>query len=282
MPKDHSNQNLQNKSFKEEDLTYAHFTGSDLRGADFSGANLSNADFSNVRTGIPTANAVFIFLGALVISLLSGYIAMLAGKTIQGMLVSTDKNVRAAGISAIVINLLFIAYYYWKGGTTAIRKLLLPVTLLAALIGILAYLSGAGTGRGMMLIILAFVLVAIMFVVGTVARTAAGSLSSTILFVLVALGGGMFGKSIGGGIGTVVMALACALISKKALSGAAGFEGLRKIAFSITSRFGTSFRDSRLANTNFSGSKIRNSDFSNTDVSLANWGNVKRVNCIDK
>ena len=276
-----SNKNLQKASFKDEDLRNANFAGSDLRGADFSGANLSNADFTHVRTGIPTVNAVFIFLGALVVSLLSGYIAMLAGKTIQTMLASTDEKIRIAGIAAIVIILLFIAYYYWKGGTRAVKNLLVPVILLAGLIGILAYLTGAGTGMGMVYIILAFILVAVMFVVGTVARAAAGTLSSTLLFIVVALGGGMFGKSLGGGIGTVIMAIACALISKKALRGAAGFEGLRKIAFSITSRFGTSFRHTRLANTNFAGSKICNSDFSNADVSLANWGDSKKVNCIN-
>jgi uncharacterized protein YjbI with pentapeptide repeats len=90
----------------------------------------------------------------------------------------------------------------------------------------------------------------------------------------------MFGKSLGGGIGTVIMAISCAVISKKALSGAKGFEGLRRIAHSITSKFGTSFRDTRLSHANFSGSKIRNSDFSNADISTVNWGDSKKINCV--
>ena len=274
-----SNKNLQKASFKNENLANASFAGSDLRGADFSGADLRNADLTNIRTGIPTVSAVFLFIAALVVSLLSGYIAMLAGHTVQGMLRSTDEKIRIAGLATIVLLVLFVVFYYLKGGKTAIQNLLLPVVILSALAGALFNFTGAGTGMGMAYLILAFILVAVMFFVGTVARTAAGTLSSTILFVVVALGGGMFGKSLGGGIGTVVMAISCALISKKALSGAKGFEGLRKIAFAITSRYGTSFRSSRLANANFSGSKIRNSDFSQADLSLVKWGDSKKTNC---
>src|SRR5215510_1229055 len=88
MMKNYSGKNLQEISFKDEDLSYADFSGSDLRGADFSGSNLSGADFKHVKTGITPANTVLIFFIALVVSLLSGYIAMLTGYTIREMLLS--------------------------------------------------------------------------------------------------------------------------------------------------------------------------------------------------
>jgi uncharacterized protein YjbI with pentapeptide repeats len=76
------------------------------------------------------------------------------------------------------------------------------------------------------------------------------------------------------------LAISCVLISKKALAGAPGFESLRKIACTITAKFGTSFRNTRLSNANFSQSKIRNADFTNADVSSVQWGDSKKVNCI--
>jgi uncharacterized protein YjbI with pentapeptide repeats len=94
------------------------------------------------------------------------------------------------------------------------------------------------------------------------------------------MSGAMFGKSVGGGVGTVIMALSCAIISKRALSGAKGFDGLRRITFFIISKFGTSFRGSRLTNANFSQSTIRNSDFTNADVSAVNWNGAKKTNCL--
>ena len=118
-----------------------------------------------------------------------------------------------------------------------------------------------------------------MFIIGTIARTAAGSLSN-ILFLVVALAGGMFGKSLGGGIGAVIMAIACMQISKRALSGAKGFKMLRRIAAGITKKYGTSFRNTQLKGADFSGSRLQNADFTHSDLTNVNWGDSKKANCI--
>lgn len=279
MDKDQSNKNLQKTSFKDKDLSLVNFSGSDIRGADFSGADLTGADFTKSRTGITVANVVLIFFIALAVSLISGYVATLAGQTIQQMMASEDSRIRTAGITTIVLTILFIIYCYWKGGGKAIRNFIIPLIIVSIVIGVIANVSGWGTGRGMLYQILALLLVVVMFVIGTIARAAAGVLSG-ILFLIVALSGGMFGRSIGGGIGTVIMAIACMQISKRALSGAKGFETLRMIASFITKKFGTSFRNSKLKNANFLQSRLRNADFSNADVSSVNWGDSKKINCI--
>ena len=277
---DFSHKNLQGVSFRNQDLNHALFRESDLRGADFTESNLSGADFTHVRTGITPLNTVFIFLAALIVSLLSGYFAMLTGQTIQLMVASPDSKIKAAGYLALVMNVLFIAFALWKGGGNTIRNLIIPAIIVALIVAGVAYVSGLGTGKGMLYLVVSFLFLVVMFVIGTIARAAAGALSN-ILFIVVALAGGMFGKSLGGGIGAVIMALSCAQISKRALSGAKGFENLRKVAFAITSRFGTSFRKTKLAGTDFTGAKIRNADFSNADMSQVKWDGVKKMNCIN-
>jgi uncharacterized protein YjbI with pentapeptide repeats len=279
MPNDYSNRNLQKASFKNENLANTSFLGSDLRGADFSGSDLTGADLTNVKTGITPLNTSLIFLAALVVSMLSGYVAMLAGTTVQGMLTSGDEKIRMAGNASVVIILLTFFYYYLNGGRTVVRNFLLPVIILSVLIGIVAYFSGLGTGRGMLFLVLSLLLVVVMIIVGTVSRASAGVLSCSILFLIVAVVGSIFGKTVGGGIGTVIMAVGCALISKRALSGAKGFESLRKITSIITCKFGTSFRNARLTNANFSESKICNADFTNAELSSVNWGDSKKENC---
>ena len=279
MAKDHSNKNLQNTSFKNEDLSYASFMNSDLRGADFSGADLTGANFTYVRTGITPLNAIFIFIAALIVSLISGYFAMLAGTTVHEMLTSKDQNVRNAGIATIVITVLFIIYAWRKGTGKAIKNLIIPLALLAAVVGIIFTVSRLGTGYGMLYQLIALLFVVLMFVVGTIARATANTLS-IILFLIVALSGGIFGKSIGGGLSSTIMALACAQVSKRAMSDAKGFETLRKIAFFVTKRLGTSFRNTNLAGTDFSQSKIHNADFTDSNISLVNWGDSKKINCI--
>ena len=279
MTKNYSMKNLQKASFQQKDLAYASFAHSDLRGAKFTGSDLTGADFTNARTGITPRNVVFIFILAFVISLLSGYIAMLATNTIRQMLKSPDQNIRIAAISTIVIVVLFIAFSIWKGVGNAIRQLVLPVAILAIIIGVVAVISGLGTGMGVLYLVVALLLVVVMFIIGTLARAAAGSLSN-ILFFIVALSGGLFSKSIGGGIGTAIMAVSCAVISKRALAGKPGFDSLRKISHRLTSRFGTSFRDSKLQDADFTRARIHNSDFTNVDLSNIKWNTSKRVNCI--
>ncbi|MBO9203892.1 MULTISPECIES: pentapeptide repeat-containing protein [Niastella] len=279
MEKDFSHKNLKGASFKNEDLAHARFAESDLRGADFSGSNLDGADFTHVKTGITPINIVLIFLTTLVVSAFSGYVAMLAGQTVQEMLDSKVTNVRMAGIISIAITILFILISYWRGVGRAVSQLIIPAIITAFIIGIIAKVSGLGTGMGMLYLILSLVLVAVMFVVGTIARATAGALSN-ILFLIVAMSGAFFGRSVGGGIGTVIMALSCAIISKKALKGAPGFDSLRRIAAIITRKYGTSFRNSRLTDADFSRSHLHNSDFSEVDTSAVHWGNSKKINCI--
>lgn len=279
MPNDYSHKNLQKASFINADLSNALFADSDLRGADLSGANLTGADLTHIKTGITPFNKIWMFLFALSVSLLAGYIAMLAGHTVQLMLASEDKYIRLAGIVTSVMSLLFILYAWWKGGSVAIRNFILPVVGISLIIGLFFKVSGIGTGLGMFNLILALILLVIMFIIGTVARTAAGTLSN-VLFLVVALSGGMFGRSVGGGIGTVVMAIACMQISKRALSGAKGFNSLRKVASYITAHYGTSFRNAKLSGANFSQSEIHNADFSDADVSQIRWGDAKKINCI--
>ena len=279
MAQDYSNKSWRKISFKNEDLRNANFSGTDLRGADFSGSDLTGANFTGVRTGVTPGNTIRIFLIALAVSLFSGYMAMLAGHTMQQMVLSPDPKIKYAGIASIIISVVFIIYAYVKGGGNAIYKLILPVVTIAILLGFMSFVLGVGSGKGMLYLIVALFLIVVMFIVGTIARAAAGTLSN-ILFLIVALSGGIFGKSLGGGVGAFIMAIACMQISKKALKGAKGFEVLQMVALSITRRFGTSFRNSKLSGANFTNSKIRNADFTHADVTGVKWGDSNRINCI--
>ena len=277
--KDYSNRNLQKSSFANEDLRYSSFTNSDLRGVDFTGANLNGVDFTGVRTGIRPVNIFWMFALAMIISLFSGYMAMLCGTVVQELIISKQEHERMAGTLSVIITILFTWYAWRKGGHIAFKTVIIPLIVFAIIIGLIIYLSGIGTGKGMFYLGISLLLVGVMFITGTVARTIAGSLSN-LYFLIVAFSGELFSKSIGGGIGTIILAILCALISKRAVNGAEGFHFLKSIALYVTRKYGTSFRHAKMANARFSGSKLRNVDFSFTDISLVNWGNARKINCI--
>lgn len=277
--KDYSNRNLQNASFVDQDLRYSNFSNSDLRGANFSGANLNGVDFTGIKTGIPPVKIAWMFLVAMIISLLSGYLAMLGGKAVQMLLYSKAENERTAGTFTIIITILFIGCSWWIGGGCTIRSLLIPVVIFFFLAGLVIYWTGLSTGKDMFYLGLSLVLTIILFTTGAVAQVMAGVLWNILLFV-VAITGILFGKSVGGGIGTIVLAILLAIISKRALSNEQGFHLLQGIALYLTGQLGTSFRCTKMANTRFNQSKLRYIDFSYTDITLINWGNAQRINCI--
>jgi hypothetical protein len=277
---DYSKKNLQNASFSNEKLVNTSFMGSDLRGADFSNSDLTGADLTRVKTGITQLVTIIIFLITLIISMASSYGAILAGDTIESMMASEDFKVKASGFASILIILGFIVYYYLKGGRVVFKHILFPFLTIAILVGIVAYYSGLGTGKGMFLLVGSLLLVVILVFIGTLARAMAGTLSYTIIFILVASTGSIFGAGIGGGISTSTLAISCVFISRRALSGAKGFETIRKIASFMTSKWGTSFRNANLSKADFRGAIIYNADFTDADLSFVNWGDAKKENCI--
>lgn len=274
---DYSNQNLQGKSFRGADLQNINFSGADLRSADFSNANLHGADLSRSKTGMMLRSKILVFIIALVVSLFSGYIAMLAGTTIQLMLKSNDSNFHIAAWVTIAFFAIFIGVAIWKGVFNAILKVYIVLIALAAAAGLFVYFTGLGTGIGALNGLYALLLLAVMFIVGTISRATAGTLASTVLFLVVALGGGMFGKSLGGGIGTVAMALSCAYISKRALKDTSNSSLLQKLALTFSTIFGTSFKNADLTNANFSNSEVKNTNFSKAKLSGINWENSKKL-----
>ncbi|MGB3654084.1 MAG: pentapeptide repeat-containing protein, partial [Rivularia sp. (in: cyanobacteria)] len=68
MPKNFFNQNLQDYSFKGEDLTGANFSNTNIQGADFSKAILRGANFTNCKAGIPNSWVIPAFGIVLLIS----------------------------------------------------------------------------------------------------------------------------------------------------------------------------------------------------------------------
>lgn len=270
-----SSPDKQGKSFKKQIIPGADFNGADLRGTDFTEAILTNANFTKCKTGLKTSSAVFIFIFALIISLLSGYIAMLTGATVQQMLKSGDPKIETSAYIVTCLMIVFILLAIWKGGKNTLVSII--VTIAAVLLtGLVSYLSGIGSGIGSLYASLALILFVLMIIVGTIARASAGTLSSNIIFLIVAVGGGMFGKSLGGGLGTVILAVSCAIISKRVLSGKGNFPLIEKTAMKVGTFFGTKFKNADLTNADFSESTIKNTDFSGAKLTGVKWENSSK------
>jgi hypothetical protein len=273
---DFSDMNLQRMDFKYGDFGCYNFSNCDLRGTDFSSADLTGAVFSNVKIGIPPFAKASILVGAMVLSLLGGFVAVRLSQAIQVMFVSHNSYLRTSALAILIISGLFILISIWKGMGNTIKSFGLPVFILAALVATVAGLNGVESG--MQYLMLTLMLIALMFIVGTIARVVAGKISN-VLFIATGVVGYMFSTNVADALGAFAIAISCSVISKRALINAKNFRTLRKIAFFMTERFGTSFRKSRLTSAKFNGTIIRNADFTDADTTLVSWDTCEQINC---
>ena len=235
--------------------------------------DLTGAIFEKCTVGINPSNRVIIFIIAACLSLFAGYIAMLAGTTVQALLAAKEPRLRMAGFIICGLFLVFIAVAIWRGLHNTSLKVGAGMLVLIILIGLVSYFTEANAaGVGALYGLSSLLLVFAMLIIGAVARATAGTLQSTILFLLVALGGGMFAKSLGGGIGTLIMAIATAIISKKALANKKN-SLVKYLALRISASFGTSFKNANLYGASFKNMAVNNCKFDGAVLE-----NVKMIN----
>lgn len=250
-----------------------HFVNADLRSKNFDNLNLSQFVFENCKVGISLTNKVIIFFIAALLSLFAGYIAMKSGSLVQALIQAEKPRLQVAGYMICGFFLLVVIMAVWRGLNQSSVKLATTIIAFILLIGVIVFfVDGTAAGVGALYGVGAMLCVFIMLIVGAIARATAGSLQSTILFMIVAMGGGMFAKSIGGGVGTLIMTVATVLISKKALKNR-NPSLVKYVALRISTFFGTSFKNADLSAATFKDMKVENCNFDNAitkDITLIN------------
>lgn len=267
--------------------THSVFRNQDLRSKKFVNTNLKDAVFEKCNMGISPFNGVVIFIIAACLSLTAGYIAMLSGSAVQALLTAKEPRLQLAGYIICVLFLTSVAIAIGRGLNYSSARLALIMIGLVILIGLISYFTdAAGAGIGALYGVATLLLVFIMLLIGAIARATAGSLQSTLLFMIVAMGGGIFAKSLGGGIGTLIMTIATVVISKKALKSNKD-SLIKNITLRISTAFGTSFKNTNLSgasfndmvikNSNFQGAQMDNIKLHNTTESLCYYGSSKNT-----
>ena len=272
-------QNLEGQTFNGQPLKGLTFKQCDLRSTNFTNANLEKAVFTECVFGISPFKRALLFIISILLSFGSGYIAMLSGTTLQSLLRSPDEYLKIAGYIIAGICIITIGTAIKMGLTKASLRIFIILLSIVIAFGLCASITNAGAaGVGAMYGIVVLLLLLVMFVVGSCGRAVAGTLGSTIIFIVVAMGGGMFGKSLGGGIGTVIMAISSAIISKKAI-GSKENSLLKSIALYMSTMFGTSFKGANLSGVTFSNSKIKNTNFEHAKMDGIILENTEEAFC---
>ena len=165
---------------------------------------------------------------------------------------------------------------FWQGLGTTIKSFVSKILFSSLLLGVLVIVTGVGSGAGAIGIIFGLVLLTIVTVSATVARACAGTMSN-ILFFLVAIGGLLAGRIFGAGLGATVIAICSVLISKRALSGDRRDDLILRVTLTISSYFGTTFRQANLTHANFTNAQLLNTDFRQAVLTGVCWDNVQNL-----
>jgi uncharacterized protein YjbI with pentapeptide repeats len=280
-----SGKNLQGHDFSGQNLTGANFSHSDIRGANFTKANLTGVNFSYAKAGLPSF-WVFVIIIAILLEhlIIVGFVPTIATHK-AGFELGNYYQIEVAilyvlvffatfarGLRTALLTLFFmtilILIIVGFGSLFSITKPLLPLTsILPILVAWLAVVFMAthiawitkltGIGLGLLVIV----------------TYAIGALAATV-FVK---GWNSYSDLIISNIWHITEILLSSYMGWLTVIGDEKFALLSKIAISLASVGGTSFKGSNLTNADFTEAILKNTDFSNTILIRTNFHLAKKL-----
>jgi uncharacterized protein YjbI with pentapeptide repeats len=278
---DFRGRNLRNHDFAGRSLPGADFRDTDIRGTDFSGADLHGARFSRSRGGVPPLWATLVIAVALLVASLLGVVAALA-TTAMGQRLSSGEGIDRLAvlvIAAIGFAMITIAVF-----GSIHRAVLVGVIVSAAVFSVvipLLLIQGMFSAQAAAISIIWLVAIFGTFIVGALARAAAGIISPTA-FLIVAAAGALTARNAGGAIFAVLIALAAVIFARRALANPGGAGRLHASTRGLVLGRSTTYRRADLTDAEFTDAVTGPSDFTDADItgatfegaSVTRWGKL--------
>jgi hypothetical protein len=253
-----------------QDLEGADFSDKDLRGVDFAGANVRSANFRDATFGVEPRIGVMLLGIGLLISVGAG---VAIGWSVDGLRhrISADQwDEVAEGSSMAVILVVLVAVIIWRGFDLAF-KVVVAVYFALLVINVVANLiwdevEYVRTLRATAIVIF-LVLAVAAGIFGRVVGGVFGSWSTAMVAVLGGLASGRFE----GGLAGIVVAISLVTISKRAVRGDPRDRALRRETHRLIHRWGTSFRDADVTGADFTGANVSLCDLRGATVVGVKW-----------
>lgn len=305
MAQEYHHAKLRGKSFKGRDLTGVDFSHSDLRGADFTNAILTNANFSHTKSGLQRRWAIIIIFFSLLLAAISGLMSAVGGSLVGFILIDSARDNVYVGVASLIILSLFFLLSIRKGLLSACVFLAVAIALAivaaVAWAGFIAVVwsglaaTSEATGIAPIVAVVATGTVAVIVTgVGAVCVTISAAITGTIAGIFAVMTTVIIAGTIAGGISvfammtnpvagivagtlSVILVILSAFIGCSAVSEDKKQNFVRKMAISLTTRYGTSFRNADLTDADFTQAKVKSADFTKAKVKRTNWFEIKQV-----
>ena len=251
---------VRDRSLAGAHLASASFVGSDLRGTDFTGADLHDADLSHIRTGMSRRWSALIFVGSLVLSVAVGLLIGVCTRYLLVMYSGDDVRQRMAALFVVSALLVFIVAGIWRGLDYATYNVLPVTAALAVAAGLIAVVSGTGTGAVALLTLLFVGFAAVIVGFAVLVRAVAGTLGK-VFFMIVAVSGALVAGLAGGGIIGTTVAVGAMLMARRSARLGGEYPLLTRWTTGIACRGGTRFRSADLHGAKLDDARLIACDF---------------------
>lgn len=279
--RDFRGRNLRNHDFAGRSLAGADFRDTDIRGTDFSAADLRGARFSRSRGGVPPLWAALVIAVALLLAALLGVVAALATTAMGQRLSSGEGTDRLAVLVIAAIGVAMITIAVFRDIEQAA---LVGVVVSAAVFSVvipLLLIQGNFSAQAAAISILWLVAIFGTFIVGALARAAAGIISPMAFFI-VAAAGALTARNAGGAVFALLIAFAAVIFARRALANPGGAGRLHGRTRGLVVGRATTYRRANLSDTDFTDAVTGPSDFTDADItgadfsgaSVTRWGKL--------
>ncbi|HEY6878758.1 MAG TPA: pentapeptide repeat-containing protein [Polyangiales bacterium] len=259
------------------DLHDQDLRGCDLRSLDLEGADLRGADLRSIRTGLCASWRLRLATLSVVTSACMGAVAGLAGHRLHVLITSPTRLERWIGIVASGELLVFLAVALYKGPRTAVRNVLAPAVVGAAVLFMIGTLIGE-SGAAARAVFAFSLAIFVILTLGTLARVVARATGPTLL-VIVALVGAAVSYATHGGATSLVFATAMLLLGRRTYRGDPDLPALTRWSRQLVSAGGTSLRNSDLRGAQLEGCLLLCTDLRGAKLEGAALTGVREVMC---
>lgn len=296
---------LKGQSFQGKNLTGADFSEADIRGVNFGNAVLTGTNFSRVRAGLQNRSLITLQILSLILSILSGFIAVFAGY--WTVLNYSNANIF---IPTVIIFLFFCLVAAIRGiGSVSVVAVLIGILSLSALltIDLLVMVSHpdwpiplkeiavavAVTGVAVVAIAVAIIMALAIAIATLTANSRVRTWRGLILMIVAVLVATVTAQGFLTAQVIIEIAIETSLIGGgagfylawQALSGDSRQAIIQKTSIAIAIFIGgTSFRGSNLTDANFTKAIIESTDFRDstnlTKLTRTCWIDAKKLELI--
>ena len=305
MAQEYRRAKLRGKSFKGQDLTGVDFSNSDIRGADFTNAILRDANFSHTKSGLQRRWAIILIIFSLLLSAISGLMSAVGGSLVGFILIDSARDNVYVGVASLIILSIFFLLSIRKGVLSACVFLAVAIALaivaavtwagfVAVVWSGLAATSEATEIAPIVVVVMMGTAAVIVTAIGAVCVTISAAINGAIagifaVMITVIIAGTIAGgvavyammvnpvAGIVAGIVSVVLVIVSAFIGCSAVSEDKKQNFVRKIAISLTTKYGTNFCNADLTDADFTQAKLKSANFTKAKVKRTNWFEIKQV-----